>query len=104
MEICWVTFLNNVFGVIGLIPEFLVMLTLHHYAKKSGKLRITTQQKGLITPLRQPIRNGVKTVSAILSRIGLLKNYPPPPSFLADKYEKCFEIIQPSETQVYSRI
>ena len=66
------TFLNGVFGAIGLIPQFRKNFALgfcslitptrtkkhFHYAitqKESGKLRITPQQKGLITPLRQPI-------------------------------------------------
>ena len=64
-------FLNSVFGVIGLIPEFRKNFALNFCSlstplrtknvlitplrKKMGKLRITPQQKGLITPLRQPI-------------------------------------------------
>ena len=48
----------------------------------------------------------LKTNSVILSsRIGLLKIYPlSPRSFLADKYKKYYETIQPSEIQVYSWI
>ena len=41
------------------------------------------------------VRERLKTVSVILSRIRLLKIYPPPPSFLADK---CNKILQNHQT------
>ena len=50
------------------------------------------------------IRDGLKTISVILYRIGLLRNYPLPPSFLAEKYEKYCENIQQSNSHAYSLI